>query len=539
MLRTDPIAPIGELLRRQADARGTKTAFADARRAVTYGELLRRTGNLAGHLADLGIGRGESVALLLPNCVEWLEACLAISRAGAVGVPIGYESTQAEILYRLGDAGCRGVITTDERAELIARLRCKLPTFAAAIFSDRSGTGGDGPRFSRLAEVAPAAQPRDPTNIDQPAYILYTSGTTGRAKGVLLSIRGMLWVTAACWAPICQLSERDNLLSPLPLFHSYALNLSALSVVATGASAFIMERFSTDEALARLQGGAYTLMPGVPTMFHYLLQRAREEMRAEPTPGAPCRSGAGAARLAGVRQCISAGAIMPATLNREFERVFAVPLLDGYGITETSTMVTLNEPIGGRIMGSCGLPLPGLAVRIVDPATGRDLDPGGEGELIVRGPNVMSGYHNKPEETRAALRDGWYHTGDLARSDENGFLTITGRLKELIIRGGQNIAPAEIEEVVGTFESVLDCAVIGIPHPHLGEVPALFVVARPGCSIETERLIAHCRRDLSGYKIPQTVHLIEQIPRTGSGKIMRYKLRERLSELEVSEDSPG
>jgi len=168
-------------------------------------------------------------------------------------------------------------------------------------------------------------------------------------------------------------------------------------------------------------------------------------------------------------------------------------------------------------------------VRIVDPASGRDVDQGQEGELIVRGPNVMPGYHNKPEETQRALRDGWYYTGDLARSDENGFLTITGRLKELIIRGGQNIAPAEIEEVVNTFEAVLDCAVVGVPHEHLGEVAALFVVSRPGRAVETEALLAHCRTQLSAYKIPHVVHLVQEIPRTGSGKIIRYKLRERLN----------
>ena len=196
-------------------------------------------------------------------------------------------------------------------------------------------------------------------------------------------------------------------------------------------------------------------------------------------------------------------------------------------------MVTLNSPAGGRVMGSCGVPLPGLAVRIVDPASGRDVDPPQEGELIVRGPNVMPGYHNKPEETHAALREGWYHTGDLARSDENGFLTITGRLKELIIRGGQNIAPAEIEEVVNTHEAVLDCAVVGIAHPHLGEVPALFVVPRPGQVIETEALLAHCRTRLSAYKIPHAVRFIEEIPRTGSGKIIRYKLRETLNDVEA------
>jgi len=192
-------------------------------------------------------------------------------------------------------------------------------------------------------------------------------------------------------------------------------------------------------------------------------------------------------------------------------------------------MVTMNWPTGVRVMGSCGVPVPGLAVRIVDPASGRDVERGQEGELIVRGPNVMPGYHNQPEETERALRDGWYRTGDLARSDENGFLNITGRLKELIIHGGQNIAPAEIEEVVNAFEDVLDCAVVGVPHEQLGEVPALFVVPRAGCSLEIEVLLAHCRSRLSAYKVPHLVRLIAEIPRTGSGKIIRYKLRETIN----------
>jgi acyl-CoA synthetase (AMP-forming)/AMP-acid ligase II len=247
-------------------------------------------------------------------------------------------------------------------------------------------------------------------------------------------------------------------------------------------------------------------------MFHYLLQAARGEKDIQ---------------FPNLRLCVSAGAIMPATLNREFEAQLKIPLLDGYGITETSTMVTMNWPSGGRVMGSCGIPVPGLAVRIVD-LNGRDVGPSHEGELIVHGPNVMPGYHNKPEETANALRAGWYHTGDLARSDENGFLTITGRLKELIIRGGQNIAPAEIEEVVNKYEAVLDCAVVGVPHEHLGEVPALFIVPRPGNAIEKDAVLAHCRIHLSAYKVPHIVHLIAEIPRTGSGKIIRYKLRETM-----------
>jgi long-chain acyl-CoA synthetase len=227
--------------------------------------------------------------------------------------------------------------------------------------------------------------------------------------------------------------------------------------------------------------------------------------------------------------CISAGAIMPASLNKAFEDRFKTRLLDGYGITETSTMVTLNWLHGARPLGSCGLPLPGLAVRIVDPATLEDVAFGEEGELIVRGPNLMQGYHNKPSETASALRKGWYHTGDLAKSDPSGYLTITGRIKELIIRGGQNIAPAEIEDVVARHPQVRDCAVVGVRHATLGEVPWLFVVAQDNV-LDVPGLLGHCRAHLSAYKIPEATHLVKEIPRTGSGKIMRYKLVETLGQ---------
>jgi long-chain acyl-CoA synthetase len=510
MLHADLIAPIPELLRRHAAARGNKVAYRDAHGAATYAELEARTGNLAGHLADIGVAPGDTVAILLPNSVQWIETCFAVARAGAVSVPISYDATEPEIAYRLTDAACRAVVTTGERGDLVARLRGAASDPSALIVTDRGTCTAQARRYGQLATTPPESPPRDPAALHEPAFILYTSGTTGRAKGVLLTVHGMLWIAAACWAPIAGLCERDHMLSPLPLFHSYALNLPVLSILAAGASCHLMEKFSTAEALRLLRSGDFTCFPGVPTMFHYLLQAAG----ARET-------------LPNVRLCISAGAIMPATLNQRFEQRFGIPLLDGYGITETSTMVTMNGPTGTRVPGSCGLPVPGLAVRLVD-ANRRDVAPGQEGELIVRGPNVMPGYHNKPRETANALRDGWYHTGDLAKSDDNGFLTITGRLKELIIRGGQNIAPAEIEEVVNTFAAVLDCAVVGVPHEHLGEVPALFVVPRPGSTLETEALIAHCRAQLSAYKVPQSVHMIAEIPRTGSGKIIRYKLREAL-----------
>jgi acyl-CoA synthetase (AMP-forming)/AMP-acid ligase II len=513
MLQTELIAPVPELLRRHANERGAKIAYRDALSQVTYAELFDRTANIAGHLADNGVEPGDTVAIMLPNSVQWVEACLGITRAGALGVPISYDSSEPEIAYRLSDATCKAVFTTAERADLFVKLQEDAPHLKTLIVTDSGSTSAKALRYTDLIGKTARSAPRDPPLMHEPSYILYTSGTTGRAKGVKLTVHGMLWVAASCWGPISGLCERDTVLSPLPLFHSYALNLSVLSILATGASEYIMERFSTGEAVRLLKTGEFTYFPGVPTMFHYLLQATKNEENH---------------KFPGLRLCASAGAIMPATLNREFEAQFGVPLLDGYGITETSTMVTMNWPHGGRTLGSCGLPLPGLAVRIVDPASGQDVAAGQEGELIVRGPNVMPGYHNKPEETRAALRAGWYHTGDLARCDENGFLTITGRLKELIIRGGQNIAPAEIEEVVNTFAPVLDCAVVGVAHEHLGEVPALFVVPRQGQHVEIEAILQHCKARLSAYKIPQAVHLIAEIPRTGSGKIIRYKLKEML-----------
>jgi long-chain acyl-CoA synthetase len=511
MLHVDVIAPVATLLNRQVAGRPRQVAYWDAARSITYAELARNTGAIAANLTKVGVREGDRVAILLPNGVDWIEACFSVLRAGAVLVPISYDAAEGEIRYRLSDAGCGAVVTTPARGELATKISREAGVSPALIYAGPDAAKA-GLAMADLAAGA-AVGPLDPDDIDRASFILYTSGTTGRAKGVLLSLRGMLWVAAACWLPICKVSEKDVILSPLPLFHSYALDVSVLSILAAGASAHIMERFSPQHALQLMQSGRYTIFPGVPTMFHYLLHRARES---------------NIEHLGNIRLCISAGAIMPATLNREFEDRFKAPLLDGYGITETSTMVTMNWLRGARPMGSCGLPVPGLAVRIVNPLTLEDVALGEEGELIVRGPNLMQGYHNKPAETAAALRKGWYHSGDVARSDAAGYLTITGRIKELIIRGGQNIAPAEIEEVVVRHPQVRDCAVVGVPHATLGEVPCLFVVSKEG-GLDVTSLMELCRVHLSSYKIPEAVHLIAEIPRTGSGKIMRYKLVAALS----------
>ncbi|PDT46603.1 long-chain fatty acid--CoA ligase [Sinorhizobium fredii] len=509
MIHFELIAAVGEILRRNARLYPEKLAFEDKSRAVSYDQLNAETENLASQLVALGLRKGQKVAIFLPNSVNWVVSCLATVRAGGVAVPVSIDSTDAELSYRITDADCAFAFVQSARRQSGEALMRNLGRSTVLI---TEGPECDLPDFATLTKTR-ASEFEDDCDIDRPAYIVYTSGTTGQPKGVLLSTRSMLWVTAACWAPITGLNDKDVVLNTLPLYHSYALNVAVLSIIATGASEYIMEKFSTSHATELLRTGRFTFMPGVPTVFHYFLSACQTS---------------GEKLLSSVRLCVSAGAIMPGTLNQDFEEFFGVPLLDGYGITETSTMVTMNWPGKWRVPGSCGLPLPGLTARLVDPKTGADVPFGTEGELICKGPNLMQGYHNKPQETQKAIVDGWYHTGDLARSDANGFLTITGRLKELIIRGGQNIAPAEVEETILLLEAIMDCAVIGMPHPMLGEVPVACVVLKSSAKFEEGELISHCKDRLSAYKVPDRIFIVSEIPRTGSGKILRVKLRESL-----------
>ena len=513
MIKTDVIKPLGELLEERAVQFGSKVAYWDSYQNASYAELNRQSKNIAKKLRKKGLNSSDKVAIYLPNSVNWVLACFGSVRAGLVVVPISHDAAPGEVSYRITDSGANTIVTTKDRLVVLEGLKGEIDPSLQIIIIDEEQIAGCENFSAYCTDSKGLVDEEISTNIDDIAFIVYTSGTTGKAKGVQLTLRSMLWVVAACWIPIAELNDKDVVLSPLPLFHSYALNFSALSIVAAGASEFIVEKYSSSQVLSLLKTGKFTVLPGVPTMFHYILESAKAD------------SGV---KLNGMRLCISAGAILPADLNRGFEEFFGIKLLDGYGITETSTMVTMNSPVWGRTLGSCGLPVVGVAVRIVDPATSVDLGPGQEGELIVRGPNVMVGYHNKPTETAAALKNGWYHTGDLAKADANGYLTITGRLKELIIRGGQNIAPGEVEEAVLRHPAILDCAAVGVEHKHLGEIPVVFVVLREGKSVEADALIEFTKAHLSAYKVPAEIHVVKEIPRTGSGKVMRFKLKETI-----------
>ncbi|MBZ6285792.1 beta-ketoacyl synthase N-terminal-like domain-containing protein, partial [Streptomyces olivaceus] len=518
MLRTELIRPVPQLLKANADRFGAKVAYRDAERSVTHAELETRTRRLAGHLAALRLQPGDRAAILHGNSVEFVESYLAISRAAGVGVPLNPRLTEDEIAYMLDDSGARVLVTSPALLELVTRLAQDRPHLRVVV-TGRSPAPAGTVSFEALAATEPAEPARDDLGLDDVAWMLYTSGTTGRPKGVLSTQRNCLTSVAACYAPIPGLTHEDRVVWPLPLFHSLSHIVCVLTVTAVGATARIVDGFSAAEILEAVREEKATFLAGVPTMYHYLVQAAREGSFTAPE----------------LRMCLVGGAITTADLRRSFEDLFGAPLLDAYGSTETCGSITINWPTGARVEGSCGLPVPGLDVRLVDPETGADVPVGTEGEVWAKGASVMVGYHNQPEATGAAFHDGWFRTGDLARRDDQGYFTVTGRIKELIIRGGENIHPGEVENVLRTVPGVADVAVTGRPHQVLGEVPVAFLVPGPQ-GVDLGRLFETCREHLAYYKVPEELYEVDRVPRTASGKIMRHVLLERPARLRASGD---
>ncbi|QDY80408.1 tacrolimus type I polyketide synthase FkbB [Streptomyces qinzhouensis] len=507
MPRAESLRPLHELLRGNAERHGDRMAYADSRRAVTYAQLQLRTGRIAGHLAAAGVGRGDRVALLLGNRIETIETYIAAARAAAVAVPLNPDAADAEIAHFLNDSGATVLVTDDLHLEQIRRVG----TDATVVVAGRRDPGCTA--YEDLAGTEPPCPPRDDLDLDEPAWMLYTSGTTGRPKGVLSAQRSGLWSALYCDVPSWELTEHDELLWPAPLFHSLGHHLCLLAVLTVGASARILGGFVARDVLAALAEHPSTVLVGVPTMYRYLLGA----VSGEPETRA-------------LRAALVAGSTAPASLTADFEAAFGVPLLDTYGCTETTGSLTANTLADPRVPGSCGLPVPGLSLRFVDPVSGADVPRGDEGELWASGPSLMLGYHEQAEATAEVLVDGWYRTGDLARQAETGHVTITGRVKELIIRGGENIHPAEIESVAQAVPGVRDAAAAGRPHPVLGEIPVLYVVPE-GSAVPTEAILAECRRQLAYFKVPDEIRQTTEIPRTASGKVRRGELAGRTTRL--------
>ncbi|WP_338674984.1 thioester reductase domain-containing protein [Streptomyces sp. SCSIO 30461] len=523
------IRPLSELLGGHAARIGDKAAFADARRAVGYRELDLRTSRLAGHLAALGLERGGRGAVLMGNCVELVESCLAVIRAGGITVPLNSQASEAELAHFLADSGASVVLCDPARLGVLLRAVSSvsasgLPRPAIVLTggsAEREDVPGGVAGYEALVATAPEGPAPEESPLDAPAWMLYTSGTTGRPKGVLYSLRSSLWLVETCHVGVLGMSQDDRLLWPMPLFHGLGQNLCVMGVVAVGASARLMGGFAPSEVLDALRDDGVTFLAGVPTTYHYLLEREREEHTELPS----------------LRIGFVAGSASGASLGSRFEEAFGVPLVDQYGSTETGA-ITSNRPTGARVAGSAGPAVPGVDIRLVDSESGTDVATGEEGEVWVSGPNLMLGYHGQPDATAEVLCDGWYRTGDLARRDATGHLTLSGRLKELIIRGGENIHPVEIEDVIRTAVGVADAAVGGEPHEVLGEVPVAYVVPGPE-GVDVPALLEHCRARLSFFKVPEKVYAVERVPRTASGKITRHLLAEAAPRLLGSASAGG
>ena len=474
---------------------------------ITYGRLMEQTRRLARGLRALGIGAGERVALVMDNAPDYIASYLAIQLAGGVAVLVNPQYRAAELLHILNDAEPRLALVDQPHRALLEQTR---------------PAAGSLERIVEPAELPVPGSPELPLPLpdgEALAVLAYTSGTTGRSKGAMLLHRN-LHSNAQAICRAWEWSADDRLLLTLPLFHAHGLFVGVHGTLLSGASLELHARFDAAEVLTALAAGDISMFFGVPTMYARLLDEASTSL--PDRPGAARSSGLPALRL-----YVSGSAPLSPQLFAAFEAAAGQPILERYGMTETAMNLT-NPYRGERRAGTVGLPFPGQAARVVDLKTRLPLPADSDGEIEVRGPHVFAGYWRQPEATAACFdRDGWFRTGDLGRVSADGYVTITGRLRELIISGGFNVYPREVEEVLAQCPGVREVAVLGLPDPDLGErVTAAVVASDPALSAET--VIAFCRERLAPYKKPREVVFRSALPRNALGKVEKHVLREQL-----------
>ena len=467
---------------------------ADERQVLDNTAFAGRVIAVAAVFASAGLRRGDVLAVILPNRVELVTSMFAAWRLGAAVTPVNPALTAQEARYQVADAGASLVVADGTSAAML----------------------GDGPyRIVGLDKVTdpprPAVPPALVTAPEALALLIYTSGTTGRPKGVMLD-HANISATATIIIDWFEMTAGTRSLLVLPLFHVNGIMVSVVSPLLAGGSAFIAERFHPATFWATVEQVRPTFFSAVPTIYAMLVSR----------PGAPPNPRS-------LRFVICGAAPMPRQLIGEFEERFGVPVVEGYGLSECTVCCTANPLHGLRKAGSVGQPMPGVDVGVVDEAG--QLRPAGQaGEVVVRGPNVMRGYLGRPEESAQVLRGGWLHTGDVGRFDDDGYLTLVDRVKDMIIRGGENIYPKEIEDVLYAHPAVLEAAVVGQPDPVFGEQPVAFVALRGDEHIEPGDLVEHCRISLARYKVPRAVYIERTLPKNALGKIAKPVLRTRLQD---------
>ena len=443
-------------------------AVVDGAARLSYGDLVRRAQGVACWLADRGVRSGDRLALALPNGLAFVIALYGTLRAGVTVTPLNPQ------------------LTAEERARI-------LDDFAPVLVIDTPIEG--------------SADPAPVVDGQAAALVLYTSGSTGHPKGAVLSHRALIAANRAWAGPMLALSPADRVLSVLPLSHSYGINGTLLAPLIAGATVVIRERFSPESAFATMREHRVTVFPGVATMFRRLLD----------TPGFTRDD------VASLRFAVSGAAPCPWELAEEWRARTDRRILRGYGMTEMFRPISYlaNDP--RDYPDSIGRPVPGVEIRVVDDA-GHDVVHGEPGELLIRSDASMDGYLAQPEETAAAFVDGWFRTGDLVRVSNEGFVSVVGRKKDLILRGGYSVYPPEVEAVLTAHPSVAEAAVVGVPHGELGEEVAAFVTLRAGAVVAPDDLIAWCKGRVAGYKCPRRVTVLPELPKSATGKVVKARL---------------
>ncbi|MCL6557247.1 MAG: long-chain fatty acid--CoA ligase [Firmicutes bacterium] len=479
-------------------------------RRITYSQLQEQIYRLANGFRKFGIPRGERVLVALANSPEFIISYFALMQIKAVLVPLNPQYTYNEFRTIAKDAAPVAAITDPAGAPVFSRLREEtgLPKEIIVIRSPDPGAGLHS--FEKIlagGEASPG--PAETHGRDEVVEILYTQGSgTGKPKGAMLT-NNNLYSNAVTFAKLCRLTPADRLLLVAPVYHAAAQTCVMNAALVTGAALVVHDGWKGPEpVLQAIQDEKITFFYGPPTMYALIINHPDLE-----------RYDTGSWRVA-----YTGAAPLPPEIFTEFEQKFGFQITEGYGLTETSPVVCSNPVDGLKKPGSVGPPVPGVEVKIVD-YEDREVPVGQVGEIVVRGPNVMKGYYNREEETNWVMRNGWFHTDDLAYMDSDGYVFIIDRKKDLIIRGGLNVHPREVEDVLYTHPKVFDVAVVGVPDPVWGEEIMAIVLLREGEKMDPGELQEYCRDKLARYKIPRYIHFVEEIPKTSSGKLLKYELK--------------
>ncbi len=463
---------------------------------ITYAELDDATARVAGLLRDRGLEPGDRVGIMLPNVPEFAIAYYGVLRAGGVVVPMNMLLKQREVAFYLGDSEAKLIFAWHEFAAAAEAGAGEAGTECLLVEPEAFG--------QLLASVAEPVSEVVERSAHDDAVILYTSGTTGKPKGAELT-HSNLAINADVSKQLFSVGPEDVILGALPLFHAFGQTCALNTAISSGASLALIPRFDADKALRTVQRDRVTIFEGVPTMYAALLHH----------------SGRDGFDVSTLRVCVSGGAALPVELLRGFEQAFGCVILEGYGLSETSPVACFNHPDRERVPGSIGTPVEGVEMRLVDDDR-RPVAPGETGEIAIRGHNVMKGYWNRADATAQAIdADGWFYSGDIARIDDEGRYFIVDRKKELIIRGGYNVYPREIEEVLYEHPAVREAAVVGVPHPDLGEEVGAAVALKDGADATEAEIRDYVKANVAAYKYPRHVWFVDELPKGPTGKILK------------------